>query len=816
MYDLNILPIHLRQGRNLPDPAGIQAFSPPRRSARGREEDVLILSLSLAGQDDLTADLIQTWTEHLSYTFYKTGGTVTAALRSLIETLNLTLMERNIKTASEGVSVTGGVNLAVIHRRSLYIAQCGQTHAFVLSHQGLAHHSDSSGTDRGLGLSRTPTIRYYQDDLGTGAYYFTTPTPLEAWQDSLIVSDNYPSMDQLRRRLLNQAPSEFDLGLVQLLPGESKINLIRPAARSTTPEQAAKPAPEGAETHAAPAVEQERVAVPVSAVPEGPMVQDEPEPEQPAAERPEQVDSSPVPEERPRPAHLDEVIPPSQPVTHEPRPTPASTTARSPLSHLRSEPEVDAAQRRDQAANSREAGAAARAALNQRKEAFEEKGLQGISKALKWWRKTKLRIGAFFRDLVAHWSPEGAEGTPTLSKTTMVFIAVAVPLIVVAISVGVYLGRGRSQQYEYYYQQAEQFAQAAAGLDDPVAARETWNQALEMVNQAESYRSSDETVLLRDQVQDALDLLDGAVRLDYRPALTGTLYDGIEITRIVSVGADLYLLDEAGGRVIHAESRSQGFEVDADFVCAAGNFDSGSIGELVDMVALPINNPYLAHVLGVDAQGRAVYCGAGMDPIVVTLPQSANSAGEIKAITYAGSMLYALNPAASTVRVYYASNGQFNDAPAEFFAGVDYSDIPDLSQVADLAVNGDMLYLLNGDGSLTACEANAVGDSPVACEAPVSYVDGRVGLEDQPVTMPASVFSEAIFTSPPDQTISLLDSANGDIYQFSVTYRLHQRLRPSLGNYEVDDPTATAFSIGIDRVAFLAFGHQLFYAYLGQ
>jgi hypothetical protein len=398
----------------------------------------------------------------------------------------------------------------------------------------------------------------------------------------------------------------------------------------------------------------------------------------------------------------------------------------------------------------------------------------------------------------------------------MIFIAVAVPLIVVAISVGVYLGRGRAQQYETYYQQAEQLAQAAAVMTDPVAARENWGQALEMVNQAESYRSTDETVLLRDQVQDALDLLDGAVRLDYRPALTGTLYDGIEITRIVSVGADLYLMDAAGGRVIHAESRSQGFEVDADFVCAAGNFDSGSVGDLVDMVALPINNIYLAHVLAVDAQGRAVYCGAGMDPVVVSLPQSANVAGEIEAITYAGNTLYALNPSASTVRVYYASNGQFTEPPTEFFAGVDYANIPDLNRVVDLAVNGDMLYLLNGDGSLVACEANAVGDSPVACENPVSYVDGRIGLEDQPVTLPASAFNEVIFTSPPDQTISTLDSTNGDIYQFSVTYRLHQRLRPSLGAYEVEDPTATAFSIGIDRVAFLAFGHELFYAYLGQ
>ena len=812
MYDLNILPIHLRQGRNIPDSTGIQAFSPPRRAARGREEDVLILSLHFSDEDELSDDLIQTWTEHLSHTFYKTGGTVTAALRSLIETLNLTLMERNIKTAAEGVSVTAAVNMAVIHRRSLYIAQSGQTHAFVLNHQGLEHHTDSGQTDRGLGVSRTPAIRYYQDDLGTGAYFFTTTTPSENWQDSLLFADNYPSMDQLRRRLLNQAPSEFDLGLVQLLPGEGKINLIRPVARGTSP---GKPAPQEGEDQPdidESLVGQEKVTVPIPAETEEPLGQAPLEQAEPPKEQPDITPEMPFSADRQQdpPVHKE-----SQPVRPTRRETPpAQQTPRPPLSHLRSEPEVDANQSHARPGARRDDGAKSRESLNQRQADFEEKSLKGISAALKWWRNLKNGIQTFFRDLVAHWSPEGSE--PSLSKGSMVFVAVAVPLVVVAIAVGVYLSRGKSLQYEYYYQQAEQYAQAAAMIEDRASARENWNQALEMVIQAETYRSTDETVLLRNQAEDALDLLDGAVRLDYRPALTGTLYDGIEITRIISVGTDLYLLDEAGGRVVHAESRSSGFEVDAEFVCAAGNFESGSLGEVVDIVALPINNPYLAHVLAVDAQGNVAYCGAGMDPIVAQLPQSAGLAGEIKAVTYAGNTLYALIPSVSSVRVFYATNSLFSEAPEEFFAGVDGQNMPDLNLAVDLAVNGDMLYLMKADGSLVLCEANAVGESPVVCEDPVATMDGRPGFEDQAVTMPESIFSEMLFTSPPDQTISLLDSGSGDIFQFSQTFRLHQMLRPSFGSYEVEDPTATAFYIGIDRVAFIAFGHQLFYAYLGQ
>jgi len=815
MYDLNILPIHLRQGRNIPDSTGIQAFSPPRRAARGREEDVLILALHFSNKDEISDELVQTWTEHLSYTFYKTAGTVTAALRSLIDTLNLTLMERNIKTAAEGVSVTAAVNMAVIHRRSLYIAQSGQTHAFVLNHQGVEHHADSGQTDRGLGVSRTPTIRYYQDEIGTGAYFFTTTTPAENWQDTLLFSENYPSLDQLRRRLLNQAPSEFDLGLIQLLAGEGKINLIRPVARSTASEKPAAQEPEQESVLEEQSVEEDKVTVPISAQAVEPAEQGLPV--APADEEVGDIAEEGTPE---KPTAVEALR--EKPVQQAPQPVRSARTTtppnqqvqRTPLSHLRSEPELDSTQVHTRQANRRETAAAPRETFNQRNAEFEEKSLKGISAALKWWRNVKTNIQTFIRDLVAHWTPEGTE--PTMSKSSMIFIAVAVPLVVVALAVGVYLSRGKSQQYEYYYQQAEQYAQAAAMIEDPITAKENWSQALEMVKQAETYRSTDEAVLLRDQAEDALDLLDGAVRLDYRPALTGTLYDGIEITRIISVGADLYLLDEAGGRVIHAESRSSGFEVDAEFVCAAGNFETGSIGDLVDMVALPINNPYLAHVLAIDTQGRVAYCGAGMDPIVATLPQSSGLSGEIKAITYASNTLYALIPSVSSVRVYYATNSLFSAAPLEFFAGTDAANMPDLNQTVDLAVNGDMLYLLRGDGHLVSCEANAVGESAVVCEKPVTYVDGRPGFEDQAVMMPSSAFNEILFTAPPDQTISMLDSNSGDIFQFSQTFRLHRMLRPSFGSYEVEGPTATAFYIGIDRVAFIAYGHQLFYGYLGQ
>lgn len=815
MYDLNILPINLKQGRQLPDMGGLRAFSPSRRPARGRDEDILIISFSFSPADEITADLKQTWHNHLAHTFFKTSGTVTAALRALIETLNLTIMERNIKTAQEGIAVTGAVNLAVVHRRSLYIAQSGPCHAFVLNHQGLEHHTDSAQMDRGLGVSRTATIRYYQDDLGTGAYFFTTDSPPASWHDSLVFSDNFPSMDQLRRRLLNQAPPDFNVGLVQFLPGEGRINLIRPITRGadTGSVSAEEPLPSPTQS----------VQQPDDLTPEPDQLEEiltmEPElkPEEGTAREslghveevkpsrgPEPVTPKEAPEQRP---HI------RQQVTADPE-NQASPAQGTPMSHLRSVPEPDLDQTGERGRTKRETGVVAREKLTAQKAQIEEKGLKGLAAALGWWRNTRQSVDTFFKDLISRLRPGEAGETPKLSKGTLIFIAVAVPLVVVAITVGVYLARGRTQQYTYYYNQAQIFAQAAAATDDPAAARTNWEQALTFITEAETFRSTDESIILKSQVQDALDFLDGAIRLDYRPALIGALSSEIDITRIVSYGADLYLLDEAGGRVIHASRRSQGYEVDPDFVCAAGIFEGGAVADLVDMVSLPINNPYQAHVAAIDALGNLAYCASGMDPVVIPLPSPAGTAGEIKAIAYNSGYLYALNPTANTIRVYMATNGQFLDAPTEFFDGANMADIPDLNQITDMAANGPELYLLRSDGLTVDCTTSGLADSPVKCENPVSYVDGRPGLEDQPMTMPVADYTSVLYTSPPDPSVSILDASSGDIYRFSQRFRLYQRLRPSFGEYEIENPSATAFTIGIDRVAFLAFGHQVFFAYV--
>ena len=87
------------------------------------------------------------------------------------------MLEMNLRIVREGKAIRGAINLATIQRRGVYIVQSGVTHAYVLSHDGLQHFTDQSMSDRGLGLNRTPTVRYFRAEPGPGAYLFMAEHP---------------------------------------------------------------------------------------------------------------------------------------------------------------------------------------------------------------------------------------------------------------------------------------------------------------------------------------------------------------------------------------------------------------------------------------------------------------------------------------------------------------------------------------------------------------------------------------------------------------------------------------------------------------
>jgi hypothetical protein len=754
--------------------------------------------------------------------FFKTSGSVTSALRVLIDTLNLTMMERNLKSAKGGATATAAISLAAVHRRSVYVVQCGLTHAFTLTPLGLQHFYDASQTDRGLGVSRTPTVRYYQADLGSGGYLFMSDSPSKTWNEDQLNFGGFPNLEQLRRRLLNQASPNLRLDLIQIVPGEGQVVTLKPAipAADATEQTPSVTFVEAQSIPARDAFE--------SKEPEVDEVGDTQKMSQPeaveidesaGAEIPLPSETAPsLPEESEAQPGLDQVVVESlgDETDFQGKEESEDNLEEAPIGEPEDESEVDLLDEVLNAPKKRKEKKTKQPtrSFTENVELVREGTLRSLSDFFDWRRKASADVGHFFKTFFSRVGLTDEEGVTTLSNQTMLAIALAVPLVVVVMAVGIYLSRGRTLQYQYYLEQAEMASISAYAAEDPRLAREDWTQAMLYLGQAESFRRTDEVIQLRSDAQRALDLLDGAVRLAYHPAIAGSLHDGINITRIISYGLDLYLLDAAGGRVIHATRGSQGYQVDPEFVCSAGNFSGGAIDTLIDMVSLPINNPYQAHVLAADAIGNVIYCGPGQSPVVQTLPRGEGGVDAVTRIAGEGNLLYVLDPSADAVRVYRSTNGQFLDEPTNFFTGADDGQKPPLVTIVDIAVNGSELYLLRDDGLLVSCVVTGLQGNPVNCENPVAYVDGRPGKEDQPVVMPDSPFVAVQYTLPPEPAVNILEGESADIFRFSLRFRLHQRLRSDFGNYEILSPTATAFTIGVDRIAFVAYGHQVFYAYV--
>lgn len=830
MYDLNLIPINQKQGEPLREYSGFSASKPPRRAVRSRSEDSLILSLLLKGTDQIPSDIQDQWLQRLSDDFYKNSGSVTSVLRSLVETINLSMLEMNLRIAREGKAIRGAINLAAVHRRDIYIVQSGITHAFVLSYNGLQHFTDQSRTDRGLGLNRSPNVRYFRAELGTGAYLFMTDHPPTTWTEELLANDGYPDVDQLRRRLLHQAPTTFRVDLVQILRGEGKITIIQPAPR---------PAKEASEAIEVPQTEE--VIEPLEEV-ETPVIAAEDSIEEPPSDVfsetkdvrlseedevreyaggigidqeddveeaiTEAIETLPEPELTPQ-----EILPEMPQVEEPPK---ASTllpiSERLETEGFRKEYTVPPKVPEQEVAPEQPVKEPARQNLKQKMGDFREDSYRGLAKFFDGWHRLREKVHSFTKKVFSRFFPGQAETAPQLSKGSLILIALIVPLVVVGIALSVYLARGKTLQYQYYYERAQVASEYALAAQDPNVARSQWQEVIGFLEGAEQFRQTDELAGLRQDAEVALDLLDGAVRLTYRPAITGALYSEINITRIISYGVDLYMLDSAGGRVIHATRGSKGYTIDTEFVCGPGNFGGGAVDTLVDMVSLPINNPYQAHILGIDSLGNVAYCSPGQSPVVQSLLSFGSEGGSVQKIAYENNVLYILNAANNDFLAYAATSGQFLDPPYRFFENAQAGEIPDISQVVDFAINGLELYFLRQDGQLINCVYTGLPGNPVTCEDPVTYVDGRLGKEEQSVSMPDSNFTAILYTPPPDPSVSILDATNADIYRFSLRFRLHQRLRPELGDYEITSPVATAFTIGLDQVAIIAFGNQVFYA----
>jgi hypothetical protein len=784
--DLTLIPLYRLNGEDQASLPGLMASVAPRKSARGRDQDRLVVYLLLAGNAVLSTGEYVQLSSRAAVAFFETPGTLTAALRVAAESINKLLYERNMSSPGHGLYALGVLTLAAIRESQATLLMSGPMHAFVLSVNGAQDISDTL-SGKGLGLSQSAPYYFSQVSLQPNDRLVLCSKVPFAWESAL--KDTRPdSLESTRRRFMTLITEDVNAVLMAATEGTGALTVLRPVMEDKTPATPPAPSTEQASAPPAPAYTDiiQRAAQAREAAPEAP----QPDFEKPSAYAipPEAKEELPLPEEAPSPTPIFDSLPRAR-----------STESSTPVE----EPAASAPEKREARRPSARTRRTARTLAN---------GMQTLRRGNEWLSESlqnflpRLLPGSSGRDRQA--APSTAEqSSSSLGSPVMMFIALLVPLIVVTIASMVYFRYGRSVEYEEYLVQAQNARAQAVGLTDPAAQREAWQHELFYLDKAEASNQTDETRSLRQEAQSGLDQLQGITRLQFQPVLSNGV--GSPVGRLAASENDLYLLDAQRGGIMHIALTTSGFQRDSAFDCLPGSYGDYTVGPLVDIRTLLTVNTFNATVIGVDAAGTLLYCAPGQVAQAVPLPPPDTNWGRVKAIALDNGNLYVLDARSRAVWVYVGKDGSFVDRPYFFFGG----QIPELADAIDLAVNNDDLYILHSDGHLSTCSYSRIAAVPTRCVDPAPLVNPLPAYKDTDLFSTAH-FTQMMFTPAPDSTLLLLDSDSQGVFRFTPrTLELQSQLRPLAGrDNQLPQGIVGAMTVSPNHILYFAIQDKLYFA----
>jgi len=754
-------------------PALMLGFESPKQRARGREDDLLLVFLSSKNTSGVS-DSLKNEVEELASAYYKNSGSVTKAIRVFVDGLNRSYLQKNHRLDQPESWQTGSLSLGVIHQDTLFLAQVGASQAMAFLNGKAEPFFDETLDQRGLGVATVTNPRYFQLSLnGEETVVFCAP-----FEKEMIDSEDVSLFvgELTLRSQENQA-----LGIAQIKNGSGQIktsDLVNFSFASLLPSDQKQPAPmdeteiqEVLEDQSEPEIDEESIPYEPSLA-ENLFGQ--------AVLYPQTTSEQPI----------EEKLIEEEPLEPEPEKyEPEETLLEEEQEELAEEPPARREHDRPDFG------------------AIKDKALQGVAAGAGWLKNVENKAETI-ASVGKQAGPVDQTGmVKELSPVTKALIAILVPLIIIVVAAMVFFNRGEDHEYAYYLAQAQASVSNAALMQTADLQREGWEQALSWLNQAAAFQDTAEVQALRLRAQTALDELDGARRLQYVAAFAPSLYPTLQIDAIVSLNNDLYLLDQASGSVKYLRLSNSGYSMDSEFICGPGTYEGVQVGEVVDLITIPLNNPAKAPVMAIDAEGNLIYCSPNSSPSAAHLPTPEIGWASLKRMIFDSNRLYVLDPGNEALWIYRGFTANFNNEPVPFFD----EELVDLSDAVDLEVEGEELFLLHSDGRSSHCLASFVSGI-TSCDDPYPYLDA--GTSGANVDFATLKFEQIAYSPPPDPSIYYLEAENAELYQFSLRLNLNKVLRSGVSAGVFPDGKASAFYVSPDRRVFLAFGNQLYYAVL--
>ncbi len=757
MFDIQLFALNLVHGQEQSTLPGLVALTAPRRSARGRENDTLIALVSMAEPSVFSEDSLQDWVKRKAESYFSTAGTVTFAMRALVETINADLLDRNLKSGIGSPTSTATLSLAIVRRDAVTLLNIGSARAFYVNQTESLILDEGEPQGRGLGISQAVNFRFVQEGVAENTTLVLSPAPPAAWKAETFAGSASLSSEAVNRRLFIQSGNDLKAIVLRFTPGKGQITqtVVR-RNQINVPNEAPLPN----QTTETPTLTESKTLV-----------------AEPALSRAELRRQAYLNDEKNR-GTVEQAVEPAQKLDN--NLARESDTITQQPNKIKPEGPTD---------------------LQVKAGQITKNLVDGVS-----------QTSGFFARFTQKILPGLADEPLRMSRTSLIAIAVAVPLLIVLLAGMVYASSGKTQQFNQNLVMAQQYAiQAEAMVADPTMQLANLKQAIVWLDKAESYGRSDASTSLRNKVQGALDVMEGVVRLEMIPVVTGGLSAGSSVSQIIALATDLYLLDEDSGTVQRFFLGGAGYEKDEAFECGPNPDNAlSTIGNLVDMIPVNINNSFKATLLVADAAGNIQFCIPGEVGVTSALPQPDQGWKKISAIAYDGGYFYALDKPGNAVYRLEANGIQFDAKPTLYFD----DQIPSLTQAIDIEVNGDELYILRSNGQMVECTYSHMKDYKLTeCLDPAPFGDMRAGQTPETISFPDANFVQMRMTSAPDSSIYLLDASSKALYHFSLQRNLQKIMNPRFSDgTNIDRLTPTAVAVSSGRVAFMAFGNQVYYA----
>ncbi len=852
--DLTFLSVSRVAGQELLALPGLLTQNPPQKSARGRDQDRLVVFLTLTGNVSYSAADYNEIVGHAAETFYSTPGSLTFALKAATAALNTILVDSNMKSTGKGLYSNASLVLCTLRGNSMYIVQSGPTHVYHLGTE-TRHLYDPDLAGKGLGLNQTARMYFSQVIISPGDRLLLCASLPPNWDKSLTESRGSASIEITKRRLLAITDTNVSAVLLLATEGSGVMSTIKVAGDQTPDVTTAS-----RDVITASSEIGRPVARPLDHVPFGSDLDGDVAPLQPAVSDVEHVSSGPaepdiiavqaahVPygsdgttasretrgvidpglEASPEihvPGGLDSPVerhvprgmepPPtlavpiknqddSIPVTPQPIPNDLHVPAGSdqPVGKPFSQPEALSVN-------------IARGALNGTIRTVAAYFVRLIHSG----RNLTQKLSAWAERTIPALLPETYDEQPfkTMLHNTSIFFAVATPILLFVIARIIYYQLGFQAQYDLYYSRAQDSAKQALAEASPATARVEWQATLDWLDKADQFQTTPDPISqkFRVQAQSALDQIDVVVRVNFTPAFDLPPGRSVHVVKISATDTDVYFLDAVTGSVSRGVYNGHNYDIDKSYQCGPGIYnDKTQVGQLVDITALPksatSNNTTL---LGIDVNGNLLYCLPGNAPIAAVLHRPGTGWKSITAVVYNENTLYVLDAPARGVWFYDQDTDKlsFTGEPKIFF-GVQIPVM--LEQATGMAVNGNDLYLLHKDGHLATCKFSHDSSVPTRCNDPALYVDTRPGFQGG-VSLTDGVFSQIFFTSVPVPTIALLEPFSQSIFHFSPrALELQNQIRPNASkNYPFPNgvPIA-AMAFSPNKILFVFVDGQMYYS----